>query len=98
MKKKLAMLLTAAMLVGSLAACGSSDNGSSATGSASATDSTKTDAAATEVSTEGKQLTVQIGSDPETIDPALNSAVDGLGIGTRRCPTPSIPLTNISIC
>lgn len=55
MKKKLAMLLTAAMLVGSLAACGSSDNGSSATGSASATDSTKTDAAATEVSTEGKQ-------------------------------------------
>ena len=46
-------------------------------GSASATDSTKTDAAATEVSTEGKQLTVQIGSDPETIDPALNSAVDG---------------------
>ena len=36
MKKKLAMLLTAAMLVGSLAACGSSDNGSSATGSASA--------------------------------------------------------------
>ena len=72
MKKKLAMLLTAAMLVGSLAACGSSDNGSSATGSASATDSTKT-----EVSTEGKQLTVQIGPDPETIDPALNSAVDG---------------------
>lgn len=77
MKKKLAMLLTAAMLVGSLAACGSSDNGSSATGSASATDSTKTDVAATEVSTEGKQLTVQIGPDPETIDPALNSAVDG---------------------
>ena len=77
MKKKLAMLLTAAMLVGSLAACGSSDNGSSATGSASATDSTKTDAAATEVSTEGKQLTVQIGPDLETIDPALNSAVDG---------------------
>lgn len=64
-------------VVGSLAACGSSDNGSSATGSASATDSTKTDAAATEVSTEGKQLTVQIGPDPETIDPALNSAVDG---------------------
>ena len=78
MKKKLAMLLTAAMLVGSLAACGSSDNGSSATGSASATDSAKTDAAATEVSsTEGKQLTVQIGPDPETIDPALNNAVDG---------------------
>ena len=27
--------------------------------------------------TEGKQLSVQIGPDPETIDPALNSAVDG---------------------
>ena len=26
---------------------------------------------------EGKQLSVQIGPDPETIDPALNSAVDG---------------------
>ena len=93
MKKKLAMLLTAAMLVGSLAACGSSDNGSSATGSASATDSTKTDAAATEVSTEGKQLTVQIGPDPETIDPALNSAVDRLRPGKYLkmvLPGPSI--------
>ena len=26
---------------------------------------------------EGKQLSVQVGPDPETIDPALNSAVDG---------------------
>lgn len=31
----------------------------------------------TEAASEGKQLSVQVGPDPETIDPALNSAVDG---------------------
>ena len=33
--------------------------------------------AAAEEASEGKQLSVQVGPDPETIDPALNSAVDG---------------------
>ena len=33
--------------------------------------------AAAEEAAEGKQLSVQVGPDPETIDPALNSAVDG---------------------
>lgn len=33
--------------------------------------------AAAEEAAEGKQLSVQVGPDPETIDPALNSAIDG---------------------
>lgn len=38
---------------------------------------TETNQAAQAAPAEGKQLAVQIGPDPETIDPALNSAVDG---------------------
>lgn len=82
-KKVLALILTAAMVVG-LAACGGSTNDA-----ASATDETTTEASddqaadetadATEAtaSTGEKILSVQVGPDPETIDPALNSAVDG---------------------
>lgn len=86
MKKKVALLLTAAMLVGSLTACGNNDSGSSATGSsasanessAASTDGSTNDstAAGTDAG-EGKQLVVQVGPNPETIDPALNSAIDG---------------------
>ena len=83
MKKKLALMLTAAMVVGSLTACGNT-NGSSAgssaasePASASKTESSSESSEAPAPSAEGKQLAVQIGPDPETIDPALNSAVDG---------------------
>lgn len=60
-KKVISMLLVAAMVLG-LAACGSKDSGD--TGS-------KSDASGE------KELKVQIGPNPETMDPALNSAVDG---------------------
>lgn len=75
MKKKfLALLLTAAMVAG-VTACGSSSAGQSAEESTqSATENSAEAPAATEG---GKELAVQIGPDPETIDPALNSAVDG---------------------
>lgn len=67
MKKKLiSLLLVAAMAVG-LVACGSDKS--------TATDSTNS--TAEPVATGDKELAVQIGPDPETIDPALNSAVDG---------------------
>ena len=83
-KKVLALILTAAMVVG-LAACG----GSTSNDAASTTDETTTEASdnqtgdettdATEAtaSTGEKILSVQVGPDPETIDPTLNSAVDG---------------------
>ena len=80
-KKVLALILTAAMVVG-LAACG----GSTSNDAASTTDETTTessdnqaadDATEATASTGEKILSVQVGPDPETIDPALNSAVEG---------------------
>mgnify|MGYP002679206136 FL=1 len=83
-KKVLALILTAAMVVG-LAACG----GSTSNDAASTTDETTTEASDNQTgdettdtteataSTGEKILSVQVGPDPETIDPALNSAVDG---------------------
>lgn len=80
MKKKLALLLTAVMAVGSLAACGGNDtnNASGSTGSTTSTEAGSSEAVTEPAaSTDGKELAVQIGPNPETIDPALNSAVDG---------------------
>ena len=68
MKKFVAVAIAGCMAV-SLAACGGSTS-SSATGSATAEQAT--DAAAT-----GSGFTVQLGPNPETLDPALNSAIDG---------------------
>ena len=80
MKKKfLAILLTAAMVAG-LTACGSSADQSSqnaATGETTQSGTEDTADAAATTTEGGKELAVQVGPDPETIDPALNSAVDG---------------------
>ena len=71
MKKILALVLTATMLLLSLAACGkqpaesTDNNGTSATGG-----DVVEPAAATSIA-------VCLASEPDTIDPALNSAVDG---------------------
>ena len=67
MKKLLALALALAMVLSLalMSGCGSSKTSSgsaAATGSADAT---------------GKQLVAEIGPNPETLDPALNSAVDG---------------------
>lgn len=77
MKKKfLAILLTAAMVVG-LTACGSSaDQGAAGDNTQSGTE-TEAQADAPAAAEGGKELAVQVGPDPETIDPALNSAIDG---------------------
>lgn len=73
MKKKfLAILLTAAMVAG-LTACGSTAE----QGAAGNNTESGTEAEAPAAAEGGKTLAVQIGPDPETIDPALNSAVDG---------------------
>ena len=89
MKKRVLALLLAATMVFGLTACGGSDT--PATDNTQAQDNTDaagdeaTDAAddqapagdAQQASTGEKILSVQVGPDPETIDPALNSAVDG---------------------
>ena len=81
-KRVLALVLAAAMVLG-LTACGGSSEGTASTEdgtTAEATTEESGDAAeSTEVaaSTGEKILSVQVGPDPETIDPALNSAVDG---------------------
>lgn len=90
MKKKVISLMLAACMVMGMTACGSSagtstdttaDTQSTNTESAAANTDTQTASADTEAvtseSTGDKELAVQIGPDPETIDPALNSAVDG---------------------
>lgn len=70
MKKVLALVMAACMAL-SLAACGGAT--STPAGSTPAGDSTP----AGNSGTSGAGVTVQIGPNPETIDPALNSAIDG---------------------
>lgn len=71
--KKLALML-AVVLVCSLAltACGGAASSSAASSAASGSKAASAAPAAAK-----KQLSVQVGPDPETIDPALNSSVDG---------------------
>lgn len=87
-KKVIAVMLAAAMVVGVTACGGGSDtttpaaeSGDAATetteGGEAPADDAAADSAAPAASGEGKILSVQIGPNPETIDPALNSAVDG---------------------
>lgn len=85
-KKVIALMLVAAMVVGVTACGGGSDTTTPAADSGDAAETTEgaeapaddaADSAAPAASGEGKILSVQIGPNPETIDPALNSAVDG---------------------
>lgn len=73
MKKRVIALLMAVVMTAGLTACGSGNNTDT---TAEGTTTETSDAAATET-TGDKILSVQVGPDPETIDPALNSAVDG---------------------
>ncbi|MCF0127249.1 MAG: peptide ABC transporter substrate-binding protein, partial [Pseudobutyrivibrio sp.] len=75
MKKKIISLLLVATMAVSMVACGSAASDGAANGGQAAAN---TDAAAADTTASGEKiLSVQIGPDPETIDPALNSAVDG---------------------
>lgn len=74
MKKRFLSVLMAMSMVVGLTACGtSSDTTTKDTDSSANTQDTQAD---TTTTTGGKELAVQIGPDPETIDPALQSAVD----------------------
>lgn len=79
MKKRFLAVMMAVSMVAGLAACGSSNNTTTNDGGTTSTDSstdTQTDATAEDTATAGKQLVVQRGPDPETIDPALNTTSD----------------------
>lgn len=83
--KKLAATLLIASLTLSLAACGNSNTASSGTTSgqsAAGTETTdssaaNTDAAATTINTDTGVLNINLASEPDYLDPALNSSVDG---------------------
>ncbi len=72
----LALIMVAAMVLG---ACGKSDNNSGSNNGNSGKNNTSDNSGDGGNSTGGKekQLIAEIGPNPETIDPALNSAVDG---------------------
>lgn len=78
MKKLMASALAAAMVV-SLAGCGGSNTGSTATtgenGSASAT--TESASATSVLNTDTSTLYINLASEPDRLDPHLNSTVDG---------------------
>ncbi len=74
-KKVISLLLVACMAIG-LTACGGGSAAAPAAGD-NAQAGADNAAAAPADAAEGKTLSVQVGPDPETIDPALNSAVDG---------------------
>lgn len=78
MKKAVASLLVASMTLG-LAACGGSS--SSSTGDSTTSDVTGTEAASagetTATSSDTGVLKINLASEPDHLDPALNSSVDG---------------------
>ncbi len=86
MKKKVIALFMAVTMAFGLAACGSSADTQNGGNSSENQEETKNDDGGGDDAEDGKDsssstgekiLSVQIGPDPETIDPALNSAVDG---------------------
>ncbi|MCD8147733.1 MAG: peptide ABC transporter substrate-binding protein [Clostridiales bacterium] len=75
MKKVLALVLALAMVL-SLAACGGSSSSSTTTSdSSAAADGTTTSDSAT--NTDTTTLNINLASEPDYLDPALNSSVDG---------------------
>ena len=74
--KNIAAVAMAGCMAASLAACGSSAASTDTAASSSAATAESTEATeATGASADG--FTVQLGPNPETLDPALNAAVDG---------------------
>ena len=74
MKKLVATLLIASMTLG-LAACGSNASTGTTNGSTAGTETKE--AAATAVNTDTGVLNINLASEPDYLDPALNSSVDG---------------------
>ena len=83
MKKRILALGVAMTMVLGLVACGGgSKEAASTSGDAAATEAAEgaEDAGEAEASGIASEFTVQIGPNPETLDPALNSAIDGANL------------------
>lgn len=77
MKKRVIALMLAVTMVIGLTACGSGSDSTTAAEDGQTTEATDGTTETTETTDGEKILSVQVGPNPETIDPALNSAVDG---------------------
>lgn len=75
--KKLLALLLAALMVVAMAACNGGGNNSSTPAAPDGSSAPEGSDAPDATPTVANEFTVQIGPNPETLDPALNSAVDG---------------------
>ena len=73
--KNVAAVAMAGCMAASLAACGGSAAASTETSTAASTEAATSEA--TEATGTATGFTVQLGANPETLDPALNSAIDG---------------------
>ena len=76
MKKLMASALAAAMVV-SLAGCGGSNGSASTSGNGSASATTESASATSVLNTDTSTLYINLASEPDRLDPHLNSTVDG---------------------
>ena len=75
--KNIAAVAMAGCMAASLAACGGSASSAATDASSAASTEAATSEATEATGTSANGFTVQLGSNPETLDPALNSAIDG---------------------
>lgn len=77
-KRSLALLLASVLVVSTaLSGCGSKKENKDTTDSNTSTEQTTEDSAPADTNASATTLSVQVGPEPDTIDPALNSSVDG---------------------
>ena len=74
--KNIAAVAMAGCMAASLAACGGSASSAATDASSAASTEAATSEATEATGTSANGFTVQLGSNPETLDPALNSAID----------------------
>ena len=75
--KNIAAVAMAGCMAASLAACGGSASSAATDASSAASTEAATSEATEATGTSANGFTVQYGPNPETLDPALNSAIDG---------------------
>lgn len=75
--KNIAAVAMAGCMAASLAACGGSASSAATDASSAASTEAATSEATEATGTSANGFTVQLGPNPETLDPALNSSIDG---------------------